>query len=96
MGAEKFSPKIYASNTGMKAWTKLKAESRCCPSVHPVPGGRRTFSTGKMEGKEGLLVYGGNSPANDRLDDIFFSSLLMSEKRKCKRRYAVFRNNSAL
>ncbi|CAM8891086.1 unnamed protein product [Rhodiola kirilowii] len=70
LGAGMFSGEVYALDTEMLEWTK------CCDAAgsgqHPGPRGWCAFAAGNRDGAEGLLVYGGNSPSNDRLDDIFF------------------------
>ncbi|KAG9448557.1 hypothetical protein H6P81_008522 [Aristolochia fimbriata] len=69
LGAGKFSGEVYALDTETGEWKKWgEAES----GDHPGPRGWCAFSPARMEGEEGLLVYGGNSASNDRLDDIYF------------------------
>ncbi|XP_010942274.1 thiohydroximate-O-sulfate sulfur/sulfate-lyase (nitrile-forming) NSP5 isoform X3 [Elaeis guineensis] len=77
LGAGKFSAEVFALDTETNAWKKLKDFSDA--SEQPGPRGWCAFSCGKIEGKEGLLVYGGNSPTNDRLDDIFFLTPSLEE-----------------
>lgn len=70
MGAGKFSGEAYALNTETLVWKKL--EDGLNEANHPGPRGWCAFAGGERGGKPGLLVYGGNSPSNDRLDDIHF------------------------
>ncbi|KAJ1395815.1 Kelch-type beta propeller [Sesbania bispinosa] len=73
LGAGQFSGEVYALDTKTLAWLRLddKVES----GGHPGPRGWCAFAGARRDGCEGLLVYGGNSPSNDRLDDIFFLAL---------------------
>jgi len=68
LGAGKFSAEAYALDTESHVWKKLDDAS----DEHPGPRGWCAFSVGEMDGKIGLLVYGGNSPTNDRLGDMHF------------------------
>ncbi|GMH12561.1 hypothetical protein Nepgr_014402 [Nepenthes gracilis] len=70
LGAGKFSGEAYALDTETLVWKKLHdgRNSR----DHPGPRGWCAFAGGELDNQPGLLVYGGNSPSNDRLDDIFF------------------------
>ncbi|XP_042504176.1 nitrile-specifier protein 5 [Macadamia integrifolia] len=70
MGAGRFTDEVYTLDTETKVWSRWDdvADSK----EHPGPRGWCAFSAGTRDGKEGLLVYGGNSPSNDRLGDIFF------------------------
>ncbi|CAA7409644.1 unnamed protein product [Spirodela intermedia] len=70
LGAGSFAGDSYVLDTATKAWKKLAEVAE--PGEHPGPRGWCAFSVGRRDGEEGLLVYGGNSPTNDRLDDIFF------------------------
>jgi hypothetical protein len=70
MGAGKFAREVYTLDTETLAWKRF--DDGPDSSDHPGPRGWCAFTGGKRDGKEGLLVYGGNSPSNDRLDDIFF------------------------
>lgn len=81
LGAGKFSGELFSLDTHNLEWKKW-AGGHNSSHEHPGPRGWCAFSAGKLQGKEGLLVYGGNSPSNDRLDDIFFLSpcLDMDEK----------------
>lgn len=73
MGAGRFSGEVYALDTETLAWQKLEDGSEL--SGHPGPRGWCAFSAARRGGQEGLLVYGGNSPSNDRLDDIYFFAI---------------------
>ncbi|XP_078171338.1 galactose oxidase/kelch repeat superfamily protein [Carex rostrata] len=68
LGAGKFSADVYVLDTESLVWTKLDDASE----QHPGPRGWCAFSAGEIDGKSGLLVYGGNSPTNDRLGDFHF------------------------
>lgn len=70
LGAGKFSGEAYALDTQTLVWKKVEDGSNSAD--HPGPRGWCAFAGGKRNGKPGLLVYGGNSPSNDRLEDIFF------------------------
>lgn len=70
LGAGKFSPESYSLDTETLAWKKL--EDGLDSGHHPGPRGWCAFASGELNGEKGLLVYGGNSPSNDRLDDIYF------------------------
>lgn len=71
LGAGKFSSDFYMLDTETGVWTKLDDQSNSGDD-HPGPRGWCAFAPGNQNGQLGLLVYGGNSPSNDRLDDIFF------------------------
>ncbi|CAA0808406.1 Galactose oxidase/kelch repeat superfamily protein [Striga hermonthica] len=70
MGAGKFAGDVYALDTETLVWKKWDDGLGC--EDHPGPRGWCAFSSGQLHGQEGMLVYGGNSPSNDRLNDIFF------------------------
>ncbi|KAK6155325.1 hypothetical protein DH2020_009573 [Rehmannia glutinosa] len=70
LGAGKFSKEVYALDTETLVWKKWDDGSGL--ENHPGPRGWCAFGGGWLDGQEGLLVYGGNSPSNDRLNDIFF------------------------
>nr|GLL23070.1 nitrile-specifier protein 5 [Ipomoea trifida] len=67
LGAGKFAAEVYALDTETLVWKRWEATGD-----HPGPRGWCAFASGQRDGQEGLLVYGGNSPSNDRLGDIFF------------------------
>ncbi|MED6125456.1 hypothetical protein PIB30_068738 [Stylosanthes scabra] len=73
MGAGKFSGDVFVLDTETLEWKRL--EERVESGSHPGPRGWCAFAGAQRDGQEGLLVYGGNSPTNDRLDDIFFFAL---------------------
>ncbi|XP_057756898.1 nitrile-specifier protein 5 [Arachis stenosperma] len=73
MGAGKFSGDVFVLDTETLEWKKL--EERVDSGSHPGPRGWCAFAGAQRNGQEGLLVYGGNSPSNDRVDDIFFLAL---------------------
>jgi hypothetical protein len=68
LGAGKFSAEAFALDTETGAWARLDDAGE----HHPGPRGWCAFSAGEVDGRRGLLVYGGNSPTNDRLGDIYF------------------------
>lgn len=70
LGAGRLTGEVYALDTQTLVWKKL--EDGAGSSEHPGPRGWCAFAAGCQDGQQGLLVYGGNSPSNDRLDDIFF------------------------
>lgn len=76
MGAGQFSGEVYALDTETLSWVRL--DDRVESSGHPGPRGWCAFAGARQGGLEGLLVYGGNSPSNDRLDDIYFLALSQS------------------
>ncbi|XP_057977520.1 nitrile-specifier protein 5 [Malania oleifera] len=67
LGAGKFAGEVYGLDTDAMVWKRWEDGGD-----HPGQRGWCAFSAGRRGGKEGLLVYGGNSPSNDRLGDIFF------------------------
>ncbi|XP_002534363.2 nitrile-specifier protein 5 isoform X2 [Ricinus communis] len=75
LGAGKFTGDLYALDTENLIWMKL--DDGPGSKSHPGPRGWCAFASGSLGGKLGLLVYGGNSPSNDRLDDIFFLTLCL-------------------
>ncbi|PKI33704.1 nitrile-specifier protein 5 isoform X2 [Punica granatum] len=72
MGAGKFSGEGYVLDTETLAWKMLEDRFKSNQGDHPGPRGWCAFASGERSGKKGMVVYGGNSPSNDRLDDIFF------------------------
>lgn len=70
LGAGKFSGELFVLDTDSLVWKLLEDGSNSAD--HPGPRGWCAFAAGQRDGKEGLLVYGGNSNSNDRLGDIFF------------------------
>lgn len=70
MGAGKFTAEAYALDTETLVWKKL--EDGANSAGHPGPRGWCAFAGVQLNDQEGLLVYGGNSPSNDRLEDMFF------------------------
>jgi N-acetylneuraminic acid mutarotase len=70
LGAGKFSAEAFALDTETGAWKRLDDASES--EQHPGPRGWCAFAAGETDGGPGLLVYGGNSPTNDRLGDIYF------------------------
>ncbi|XP_022637078.1 nitrile-specifier protein 5 isoform X3 [Vigna radiata var. radiata] len=73
LGAGQFSGELYALDTDTLEWKRL--EDKVNSDSHPGPRGWCAFAGARRDGRQGLLVYGGNSPSNDRLDDIFFLAL---------------------
>lgn len=77
LGAGKFSGEVYALDTQTLVWKKCDDGSE----QHPGPRGWCAFAGMKRGDHDELLVYGGNSPSNDRLDDIFvFIPVVDAEK----------------
>ena len=73
LGAGKFSAEAFALDTGTGAWMRLDdGAAGAGAEHHPGSRGWCAFAAGEKDGRRGLLVYGGNSPTNDRLDDIYF------------------------
>ncbi|ESR61052.1 kelch repeat protein [Citrus sinensis] len=70
LGAGKFAGELYSLDTETLVWTRW--DDGPGSDHHPGPRGWCAFAGGLRGGKHGLLVYGGNSPSNDRLDDIYF------------------------
>lgn len=70
LGAGMFSGEVFALDTDTGMWKKW--EDLADTDHHPGPRGWCAFSAAQQQGKDGLLVYGGNSPTNERLNDIFF------------------------
>ncbi|KAI3755673.1 hypothetical protein L1987_55479 [Smallanthus sonchifolius] len=70
LGAGRFTHEVYALDTETFVWNRVEDGSG--GGDHPGPRGWCAFSGGRWDGKDGLVVYGGNSPSNDRLDDIYF------------------------
>uniref|UniRef100_A0A0D6QZF2 Nitrile-specifier protein 5 n=1 Tax=Araucaria cunninghamii TaxID=56994 RepID=A0A0D6QZF2_ARACU len=73
MGAGAFSSEVFALDTQSLEWSRVHDDVE--GSAHPGPRGWSAFSPGFFCGCYGMLVYGGNSPSNERLDDIFFLQL---------------------
>ncbi|KAI3848752.1 hypothetical protein MKW98_012463 [Papaver atlanticum] len=76
MGAGQFAGDGYVLETEKGVWKRLG--DGAADGDHPGPRGWCAFADGRLGGKDGLLVYGGNSPSIDRLDDIFFFTTLIS------------------
>uniref|UniRef100_M1BJ88 Kelch repeat-containing protein n=2 Tax=Solanum tuberosum TaxID=4113 RepID=M1BJ88_SOLTU len=72
LGAGKFSGDVYALDTDTLVWKRWMDSGD-----HPGPRGWCAFASGRRDGQEGMLVYGGNTPSNDRLGDIFFFTPLV-------------------
>lgn len=70
LGAGQFSDELFSLDTETCVWKKMEVASDS--DVLPGPRGWCAFSGGKLDDNKGVLVYGGNSPTNDRLGDIFF------------------------
>uniref|UniRef100_A0A0D9XBK8 Nitrile-specifier protein 5 n=1 Tax=Leersia perrieri TaxID=77586 RepID=A0A0D9XBK8_9ORYZ len=69
LGAGKFSGEAFALDTETGEWARLGEEEE---GQHPGARGWCAFAAGEVDGRRGMLVYGGNSPTNDRLGDIYF------------------------
>lgn len=72
LGAGKFSSEMYVLDTETFVWKKFEDSSKS--GDHPGPRGWCAFETASLDGEVGLLVYGGNSPTNARLEDLHFFS----------------------
>nr|ACN40204.1 unknown [Picea sitchensis] len=72
MGAGSFCGDVFALDTEALEWIRVEDGGG---ESHPGPRGWTAFSVGSCCGGNGMLVYGGNSPSNKRLDDIFFLQL---------------------
>lgn len=70
LGAGKFSSELYSLDTETLVWARWDDGQES--NIHPGPRGWCAFAGGCRDDKQGLLVYGGNSPSNDRLEDIYF------------------------
>ncbi|KAK1431092.1 hypothetical protein QVD17_14316 [Tagetes erecta] len=70
VGAGKFTREVYALDTETFVWNRV--EDGYGGGDHPGARGWCAFSGGRRDGKEGLMVYGGNSPSNVRLDGVYF------------------------
>lgn len=68
LGAGRFAGEVYGLDTETCGWIKVSDGG----GENPGPRGWCAFSAAEIDGEKGLFVYGGNSPTNDRLDDIFF------------------------
>ncbi|CAA7035208.1 unnamed protein product [Microthlaspi erraticum] len=69
MGAGKLTGDVYKLDTETLVWEKhvdVAGEEK------PSPRGWCAFAFAVKDGEEGLLVHGGNSPTNERLDDLVF------------------------
>ncbi|KFK24630.1 hypothetical protein AALP_AA8G004400 [Arabis alpina] len=71
MGAGKFSEDVYKLDTETLVWEKVKLVDEA-KEAKPSPRGWCGFAVGVKDGREGLLVHGGNCPSNERLDDLVF------------------------
>lgn len=71
MGAGSFCGDVFALDTEALEWIRVEDGGES----HPGPRGWSAFSVGSSCGDNLMLVYGGNSPTNKRLDDIFFLQL---------------------
>lgn len=77
MGAGAFVSDTFALDTETLEWRKVHDDAEDVEGKpHPGPRGWSAFSPGRCCGSYGMVVYGGNSPSNARLDDIFFLQLL--------------------
>ncbi|KAH6756905.1 Galactose oxidase/kelch repeat superfamily protein [Perilla frutescens var. hirtella] len=71
LGAGKFSGEVYVLDTEALVWERWGDVSGS--DDHPGPRGWCAFAGVEQgPGQAGMLVYGGNSLTNDRLDDMFF------------------------
>ncbi len=70
LGAGAFSVEVWAFNTETKEW--VQPEVRVEVGNHP--GGRGWYPAAPV-GPNQMVVYGGNSATNDRLDDMFLLTI---------------------
>ncbi|GAV68461.1 Kelch_1 domain-containing protein/Kelch_3 domain-containing protein/Kelch_4 domain-containing protein, partial [Cephalotus follicularis] len=70
LGAGKFASELYVLDVEKLVWKKCGDGPGS--DNHPGPRGWCAFASGLRDAQKGLLVYGGNSPSNDRLGDMFF------------------------
>lgn len=68
MGAGAFSSELLALDTELQTWSRVVA---AVGDKHP--GARGWYAAASFDNS--MLVYGGNSDSNDRLDDIFILSI---------------------
>ncbi|VVB12866.1 unnamed protein product [Arabis nemorensis] len=72
MGAGRFSRDVYKLDTETLVWEKVKLVEGTKEEEKPSPRGWCAFAVAVKDGREGLLVHGGNCPTNERLDDMVF------------------------
>lgn len=70
LGAGSFSREVFVFDSEGCEWRRL--DEFVDGVDHPGPRGWCAFDGAMIGGEDGLLVYGGNSPTNDRLGDIYF------------------------
>ncbi|KAK1268752.1 Nitrile-specifier protein 2 [Acorus gramineus] len=70
LGAGRFSGEAYVLDTETRMWARAVEGEK--GEHHPGARGWCAHAGAVRDGKEGLIVYGGNSPSNDRLDDFYF------------------------
>eukprot|EP00252_Welwitschia_mirabilis_P000548 TRINITY_DN1051_c0_g1_i1.p1 TRINITY_DN1051_c0_g1~~TRINITY_DN1051_c0_g1_i1.p1 ORF type:complete len:327 (-),score=74.43 TRINITY_DN1051_c0_g1_i1:530-1510(-) len=75
LGAGSFSSEVFALDIDMLTWQRV---DDVAVDTHPGPRGWTAYSPFEYDGTVGMLVYGGNSPSNDRLDDINFFKLCIT------------------
>ena len=69
MGAGKMSGEVYQLDTETLVWERIVCGNE---EEKPSQRGWCAFTKAVKDGEEGLLVHGGNSPTNERLDDLVF------------------------
>ncbi|KAG5394685.1 hypothetical protein IGI04_024648 [Brassica rapa subsp. trilocularis] len=77
MGAGKLSGDIYRFDTETLVWEKVVDGTE--EGKNPCPRGWCAFAVAVVNGEKGLLVHGGNSPTNERLDDMLLKCLEVKE-----------------
>eukprot|EP00850_Spirogloea_muscicola_P020424 SM000216S06550 [mRNA] locus=s216:65038:66517:+ [translate_table: standard] len=73
LGAGRFSDETYVFDALCKEWFKAEATTA---NGDKHPGGRGWFAAAPFD--NGMLIAGGNSATNDRLDDIYLLDLVVS------------------
>eukprot|EP00850_Spirogloea_muscicola_P021734 SM000260S09930 [mRNA] locus=s260:29478:31061:+ [translate_table: standard] len=73
LGAGRFSDETYVFDTLSREWSKAEVTTT---NGDKHPGGRGWFAAAPFD--NGMLIAGGNSATNDRLDDMYLLDLVVS------------------